>query len=87
MPVLLQRFHQLTTANLKNEIATYMLYTHSMSSVAKKELCVDVLSGLGPISHRQMAIPGIRYHVPLNEHLNTIPTVLLGDSRLDLRVS
>ena len=42
MPVLLQRYYQLTTANMEIDPGTYILFGRSMPSVATKEVCVNV---------------------------------------------
>ena len=42
MPVLLQRYYQLTTANMEIGPGTYILFGRSMPSVATKEVCVNV---------------------------------------------
>lgn len=55
MPVLLQRYYQLTKVNTEDNLGTYILFGRSMPSVATKEVCVNVWS----LSHRQMAIPHI----------------------------
>ena len=69
--------YQLTSANLMYDLATYMLYGPSMSSVSKQESCLDVLSGLGAEIRYRALLEGTPDHGPY--------TTFNGDSRRDLR--